>query len=403
MSVPVQPEAARVVKDEPAVPPRNPLLIVGASTRAAAFSALRAGWRPICADLFADADLQARCTVRRIEPTDYPHGFLALPEWNASGPWLYTGGLENRPALIDEMTQRRQPLWGNPASVLRHVRCPSTVREILTEAGLPCPGLWDGDGPPPTDGQWLMKPLASAGGSGIRVWQGSASAPVPSRPVYWQEFISGDSCAALYVSDGQTTRLLGVTRQLVGEAWLHAAPFHYCGSVGPLSLNSAQQQAFADIGQALGRGFALRGMFGVDCVLRDGVPHPVEVNPRYTASVEVIEYATGLRALALHRLAFEAAAPVPPSPVEAALVVGKAILFARAPLRFPAHGTWRSWTSAIPSVAILPTFADVPLPGSLIEAGRPILTLFRRAETVADCVDRLRRLAATLDRWLFGH
>jgi len=32
------------------------VLIVGASARAAAFSALRAGLRPWCADLFADLD-----------------------------------------------------------------------------------------------------------------------------------------------------------------------------------------------------------------------------------------------------------------------------------------------------------------------------------------------------------
>jgi len=383
------------------MPDSDFLLIVGASTRAAAFSALRAGLRPICADLFADGDLQARCAVRRIEPNDYPHGFLDLTEWNAPGPWLYTGGLENRPTLIDEMAQRRQPLWGNSAAVLRRVRSPFTVRKVLCEAGLPCPRLWDGDGPPPPDGHWLMKPLAGAGGSGIRVWQGSVSSSGTPRPVYWQEFIRGDSCAAIYLGDGQTARLLGVTRQLVGESWLHAAAFHYCGSVGPLALDPARQQAFADIGAALGGGFGLRGLFGVDCILHDGVPYPVEVNPRYTASVEAIEYATGLCAQALHRLAFDPAAPVPPSPIEPTAVVGKVILFARAPLRFPAHGTWQSWATAFPSVEIMPTFADIPQPGTVIEPGRPILTLFQRAATVDACLGQLRRLAAALDRWLF--
>ena len=35
----------------------------------------------------------------------------------------------------------------------------------------------------------------------------------------------------------------------------------------------------------------LRGVFGIDAIVRNGVPWPVEVNPRYTASVEVIEIA----------------------------------------------------------------------------------------------------------------
>ena len=45
--------------------PEESLLIVGGSTRAAAFSALRAGLRPWCADLFADLDLQQRLPSAR--------------------------------------------------------------------------------------------------------------------------------------------------------------------------------------------------------------------------------------------------------------------------------------------------------------------------------------------------
>lgn len=378
------------------------LLIVGASARAAAFSALRAALLPACADLFADADLRARCPARRVAAKDYPRGFLDLPELHAPGPWLYTGGLENRPDLIEELARRRRPLWGNPSAVLRRVRSPLEVRDVLRGAGLACPALWLSETLPPPDGRWLVKPLAGAGGSGIRPWVGSARPAIPTRPFYCQEFIKGEACAAVYVGDGQGARLLGVTRQLVGESWLHAAPFHYCGSVGPLPLNPALRQAFVDIGTALGRRFGLKGLFGVDCVLRDGVPYPVEVNPRYTASVEVIEHATGLPALALHRRAFDPHAPAPAPPPESAALVGKAILFARRPLRFPERGPWRSWTTAPPGAAVMPAFADIPHPGEVIGAGKPILSVFRRAPAVEDCLEGLRRLAADLDRRLFG-
>ena len=53
------------------------LIIIGASTRAAATSAWRAGWTPWCADLFADADLERIATVRKVPPETYPHGLLA--------------------------------------------------------------------------------------------------------------------------------------------------------------------------------------------------------------------------------------------------------------------------------------------------------------------------------------
>src|SRR5216683_2016111 len=86
------------------------LLILGASARAAAFSALRAGLRPWCADLFADRDLQARCPVQRLS-NGYPQGFAQMIRSDQPGPWLYTGGLENWPKLVRSW-QRRRPLWG---------------------------------------------------------------------------------------------------------------------------------------------------------------------------------------------------------------------------------------------------------------------------------------------------
>ena len=47
---------------------KPPLAIVGASTRSAAESAVRAGFQPLAADLFADADLQQIATTTRIRP-----------------------------------------------------------------------------------------------------------------------------------------------------------------------------------------------------------------------------------------------------------------------------------------------------------------------------------------------
>ena len=85
----------------------QPLAIVGASVRAAAMSALRAGLAPVAVDLFADADLRALCPAERV--TSYPRG---LAEWLADAPagaWLYTGGLENHPVLVASMA--RPGIW----------------------------------------------------------------------------------------------------------------------------------------------------------------------------------------------------------------------------------------------------------------------------------------------------
>jgi predicted ATP-grasp superfamily ATP-dependent carboligase len=218
---------------------------------------------------------------------------------------------------------------------------------------------------------------------------------------YVQEFIEGRACAAVYLGERKNARLLGLTRQLVGETSLHAGMFQYCGSIGPLSLDPNVSSKLARIGNVLTSRFQLRGLFGVDCILRDGVPWPVEVNPRYTASVEVMEYAAGVPAIALHRAVFDTDAPLPRAKPRVAGVVGKAILFARAPLVFPDDGPWSTTLRSPGPIEEMPEFADIPHAGERIQARRPILTFFARAETEAQCLEQLKAIAADLDRWLF--
>lgn len=373
------------------------LLIVGASTRAAAFSALRAGLQPWCADLFADADLAARCRVLRVDQSKYPEAFVEIADQAPAGPWLYTGGLENRPRLVEKMARRRR-LWGIVDS-LKSLRDPAYLAWIMKIGAVPCPCVRV-DPPEEEDPTtWLVKPLASAGGSGIYFWD---RRPSPAQRVYFQEFIPGPSLAALFVGD-HGARLLGATTQLAGVDWLRAAPFHYCGSVFRETVGPGIREALERIGNALTGVFNIRGLFGVDCILRDGVPYPVEVNPRYTASVEVLEYASGTSLLAQHRAVFEPtsqrlafrARPALPDPV------GKAILFAKGDLTFPSDGPWMPTLRTPGDIWDLPAFADIPHAGERIEKGKPILTFFARGPTEAAVLAALQATAADLERWLF--
>jgi predicted ATP-grasp superfamily ATP-dependent carboligase len=223
----------------------------------------------------------------------------------------------------------------------------------------------------------------------------------PDTGSFLQEYVEGESWAALFDADGGRATLLGVTQQLVGEPWLHAARFQYCGSVGPLSPGPVLLARLDLLGNVLTDSFGLRGLFGVDGVVRGGGFFPVEINPRYTASAEVLEYATGLGALAWHRRAFDPASPAPslPGPGQ---TVGKAILFARERLTFPPSGPWQAELCEIDTPRETPRYADLPHAGDRIEAGRPVLTFFARADDPATCLDRLRQAAGELDRLLFG-
>ena len=247
----------------------------------------------------------------------------------------------------------------------------------------------------PQQGRWLVKPRRGAGGAGIHFHNSIGTRRSSNKQVYFQEYIEGVPCSAVYIGLENGAKLLGTTRQLVGETWLNAAPFHYCGSFGPLPLESAIQREIERIGNVLVQECFLRGLFGVDFILSNGIPWPVEVNPRYPASTEILEFALGIKVMAFHRLAFDEDMPEPllvanaPGSETAPPFVGKAILFAKRSLEFPKKGPWTSSVGRKP-IEKMPDFADIPEPGRIIKAGAPILTFFAQSTTMNGCLDDLK-------------
>ena len=158
------------------------LLIVGASVRAAAQSARRAGWKVSAVDLFADVDLQA------IAPTwqasDYPDGLIAAAAQAPPGPWLYTGGLENHAEVVAAISRHRQ-LLGNGPAVLQECQDPFEFRHACLTSSLGCVNWCELPSETPRQGKWMLKPHASAGGKGITLYE---QAPYPVAPPthYWE-------------------------------------------------------------------------------------------------------------------------------------------------------------------------------------------------------------------------
>jgi predicted ATP-grasp superfamily ATP-dependent carboligase len=367
------------------------VLILGASTRAAAFSALRAGFAPACADLFADRDLRSIALGERVAAAAYPEALAAAAERFPPGPWIYTGSLENYPELVAGISGRR-PLWGNDAPTLRAVRNPLAVYESLRRVGLKAPLVRRDLGGLKHDGSWLVKPLASGGGRGIVPLCEDHDATAAPR-CYYQERIAGPSFAAIFVAarGGSPASLCGVTRQIIGHPGF---PFAYAGSLGPYRLAAGVVEQVKLLGRVLAAAFGLVGLFGIDFVLRDGAPWPVEVNPRYTASVEVLELALGRPLLAYHARACDPAAstaPVVPPAMPRAKVVGKLIVYASEPCRFPDASEPASGPD---DPFALPTIADVPDPGARFEPGEPVLTVFAYGSTPSACRHGLRRQRA---------
>jgi predicted ATP-grasp superfamily ATP-dependent carboligase len=193
------------------------------------------------------------------------------------------------------LLSRRGTLLGPEPVDVRAVRRPEILFSFLASEGIPCARLAPGGRAPEgaRPGAWLAKPRHAAGGLGIReAGAGEASAPGE----FVQERLEGACGSAAFVADGRDAMLLGTSEQIVGGEplgeILGAPPFRYAGSiVGPPGhfLDAAAEARLMDAGGRIARRFRLRGLFGLDVIRVRGEAHVIEVNPRWTASMELIE------------------------------------------------------------------------------------------------------------------
>jgi predicted ATP-grasp superfamily ATP-dependent carboligase len=356
---------------------RGPLLVIGASARAVAQSAATAGFDVSAIDLFNDADLLA-VTKQVRKSHRFPWDVLRLQRELPPGPWLYTGGLENYPRLIERIMAER-PLIGCTPTMLRQVRDVGRIARFATSRHLVLVPEFitaaDTDRNCVPEGPWLVKRLRSSGGLGVKRWA-PTEAPLP-RGSYLQREIPGTSYGASYLSSGKECRFLGLAEQLTQPAADGSAPFRYAGSITVPTLAAEDRERLTKLGQALVEEFGLIGLFGVDLIRTiDGQWYLLEVNPRPTASMELWEPPDdGPSLVELHTRVFlngglpTADEVLPSDRVRGKLIVYSQGLGGRVPERLVAELLRDSLDSGETNIA------DIPAAGTIIEPDQPLITV----------------------------
>jgi uncharacterized protein len=370
------------------------VLVVGTSTRAAAESAARAGFRVTSIDGFADLDQHP--SVRALSITrDFGRRFTAAAVARAargvdSDAIAYLSPFENHPGAVARLVRGRT-LWGNPPETLRRVRDPLLLAEALRRRGFTVPTTFLPTSKtlndPSDPNAFLVKPLASGGGTRIRPWRPGLSMP---RGSYVQRRVHGTPGSVVFVAARGRAVPLGVSRQLVGDPAFGASGYRYCGSIlappGDLEEDriTVASRAIALAG-AVADEFGLVGVNGVDFVEQDGEPIAVEVNPRWSASIELAERAIDRPLFAVHADAcITGDLPTIALAQSASGVLGKAIVFARTGSTVGDAGAWLDD----------PDVRDVPRRGEHIAAGHPVCTVLAAAATAAECHAALAARAA---------
>ena len=342
--------------------------MVSVSARMLAELGVRAGHEVVALDRFGDLDLQRLCPsvsiLRDLGGRGGMAALVAAAQEIAAPSVIYGAGLENQPALVARLASGRRLLGCTPETIER-VRHPATLGASLRAAGLAYPLTFGAvDAPRRTDRsrRWLRKPVRGGGGRGVREWRGGTL----DGAVMVQERIAGLACSAAAVADGRSALLLGVAEQLVGERWLGARRYGWCGNIVPPRLGEAEGGALTVAAKAicthLASAFELRGLFGVDLVWDGERAWVVEVNPRPTASLECIEAAHEVDVFSAHLDG--CAGRLPPIASGARRAAGKAVVFASRDVRVGETGGW-------PARGI----RDVPHPRERIGAGHPVCTL----------------------------
>jgi uncharacterized protein len=352
-------------------------LIVGVTTRAIAESARRAGHDVLTVDYFGDLDQKALCPNVSLREHGLRYSAAAIVRLARGVSYdavVYAGGFENHPTAVATLARHRT-LFGNTPASLERVRAPHRLFSALASLGFSVPDTRASGARLPAAGRWLSKPIRSGGGRGVRVWRGGR---LPANRIL-QEFVEGVPGSVSFVADGARSIVLGVSRQLRGPRG-----FSYGGNIVPLTVPTGTMSALAAIADGLTRAFTLRGVNGFDFVLRGGRPVVLEVNPRYCASMELIERATGTSIFDLHIAACRGRLPGD-TPSTATPVWGKRIVYARHTIRV---GDTRKWIER--------GVRDVPVPGETIGAGHPICTVFAEAVSSEECEQALARAEAAI-------
>jgi len=347
------------------------LLIAAVSGRALAQGARRAGFKPLVADFFADADTEEAAHACRKLPGSIRRGFRwetlypalrALAD-NAPSPILgvvYGSGLEDRTELL-RLIAKHWPLLGTDAATVARLKAPEDFFATLDRLGIAHPPT--SSRPPSRGGAWLAKKRGGAGGSHIKPGRLTKAAT----NLYYQQRVDGRALSALFVANGSGARVLGFSEQWTAPR--RSSPWRYGGAVCPATISPSVARRVTEAVMKVARAFAIRGLASADFLVRDEEPFLLEINPRPGASFDIFD--RGAKPLLSLHLEAIREGTLPSRAFKFRDAMASAIVYAERGGKAPSGAAWPAWV------------ADRPKPSEWIDKNRPICTVLARARTAA--------------------
>lgn len=350
-------------------------LLCAASARAVAESARRADYDFVTLDFFGDVDTKELGENYSLREFGDLYSTESLYRHSAEIDFthvVYGAGFENYPEFVEGF-EKNAAVVGNDSKTLRKVRGWANFFSMLEERKILFPEteiVRAGDVDAKDLNGKLLKPVKSGGGH--RIDDISHRTSNTDEDLLLQEIIGGTPISTCIVGTGEGCRFIGATEQIT------SGRYRYCGNIAPLKTTKAVEDISIEIGEM----FGLRGVNGIDFILNADGAYVLEVNPRLTGAMEVLERAYGVNLFDIHVKACSGLFDF--NPVESRTCHCKKILYAAEArrLRFNPDAMKREKR---------PVFMrDVPADGYIEKTG-PICTILGEGETADACMEDLTR------------
>lgn len=266
---------------------RPTVLVFAQSGRFIAESAARAGYPVRVADCFADSDTLAVAeAVIKLPPlNELTENQLlqTLFSLSKNQPCLliYGTGIERFYPILSQLPAHIE-IIGNSQSTLALLREPQGFFVLLEALQLPHPPTSLTEAPSLNP---LRKRLDSAGGTAV------IADNAPLKPgEFYQQKMEGETRSVCFITDGEALRILGWNRQInqpgqfiLQQIWQYDQP----------PAHASQLTAML---QKLVKASRLKGFNSLDYILsQDDAIYILEVNPRISASMELLSEASWLQ------------------------------------------------------------------------------------------------------------
>jgi len=356
---------------------KGSVLVAGFATRHVARSAAAAGYRVTAVDHFCDQDLSWYTDeqVRFDDLDDLSDAVEGICQRRHFDFMVVTSGAETLDCPV--------PLMGTPADTIRPFLDKGMMQEFFEGLGMPVPPRAE-----PGTYPVFLKPLAGAGGWRNAIVSSLEEEQVwkdlyPGAPYLVQEIVDGVPASVSCISDGSRAVAVAVNRQVIRGG--DEAGFGFSGSLTPFDTPVAAEMI--QIAEQVVAASGCVGSVGVDFMVGERL-HLIEINPRFQGTVDTVEMATGCNLFDLHVAGCEGRLPVPPSRVPERFAA-RSILFAEDELivRGDLSG-------------LAPIVADIPWPGTVIEQGGAIVSVYGQGQNEAQALASLDNNIITIRTYM---